>query len=459
MSSSFHAYPSPDFDDLRGRIAGDVVLPADESWEEARRAWNLAADQRPVAVVLAENAEDVVEAMRFARDNGFRVAPQGTGHGATALGGLEDAVLVKTERMRGVEIDAENLRARAEAGAWWEDVVEPAAEHGLVALHGSSHNVGVVGYTLGGGMGWLARKHGLAANSVTAIDVVTADGVLRRASADENPDLFWALRGGGGSFGVVTAIEFRLYPLAEVYAGWLIWPQDRAAEVLKAWSEWTKSVPDEVTSVGRLLNLPPLPEIPEPLRGRQLVVVEAAFMGGEEEGRRLLAPLRALGPELDTFAQVPAKALSHLHQDPEGPVPGAGDGMLLRELPAEAVDALVETAAGTPLLSAEIRHTGGALAEAKPGNGVAAALAGEYAVFAVGMAISEEMAAAVEAAIDRTKEALAPWSARTTYFNFSERPVEGNAFYADVAYRRLRRVKTQYDPGERLLANHPIRPA
>jgi FAD/FMN-containing dehydrogenase len=361
--------------------------------------------------------------------------------------------------MRRVEIDAENRRARVEAGVEWEEVVDPAAEHGLLALHGSSPNVGVVGYTLGGGMGWLARKYGLAANSVLAIDVVTPDGVPRRAAENENADLFWALRGGGGGFGVVTAIEFRLYPLADVYAGWLIWPLERAGDVLQAWREWTETVPDEATSVGRLLNLPPIPEVPEPLRGRSIVVVEAAFVGGEEEGRRLLAPLRALDPELDTFAQVPAKALARLHQDPEDPAPGIGDGILLAELTPEAVDSLVESVGpASPLLSVELRHLGGALAEARPGHGAIAMLDAEYAMFAVGIAMSEEYAVAIEAAVDRVEAALKPWAARTAYFNFRERPVEGNAFYSEVAYRRLRKVKAKYDPGPRMLANHTIEP-
>jgi len=225
--------------------------------------------------VYAESADDVVEVVRFARTHGLRVAPQGTGHGASALS-TEGTILLKTSRMRGVRIDPIACRTRAEAGTLWLEVVEPAAEHGLVALHGSSPDVGVVGYTLGGGMGWLARHHGLATNSVLAVELVTADGRLVRADRENEPDLFWAVRGGGGSFGIVTAIEFALYPLTEVYAGWLMWPLERAQEILTAWREWVRTVPDTVTSVGRMLQIPPLPQIPEPLRGRSFVVVEVA---------------------------------------------------------------------------------------------------------------------------------------------------------------------------------------
>ena len=338
----------PGIDALRARIAGDVVVPGDETWDIVRQAWNLAADQQPAAIALPESAQDVVEVVNYARTNGLRVAGQGTGHGAGPIQSLEGTVLVKTCRMRAVEIDPLGRSARAEAGAIWTDVTEPAAEHGLVALHGSSPDVGVVGYTLGGGMGWLARSHGLAANSVTAIEVVTYDGQHLRTHHEADAELFWALRGGGGSFGIVTAIEFGLFRLTEVYGGWLMFPIERAAEVLHAWREWTQTVPNEVTRSGRILQLPPLPQIPEPLRGRSIVVIEAAYQGSEADGIELMRPLRELGPEIDTFAMMPASALTRLHQDPEDPSPGIGDGALIAELPAEALDALVDVAGPTP---------------------------------------------------------------------------------------------------------------
>ena len=241
-----------------------------------------------------------------------------------ALGDLADTILLKTHRMRGVTIDPDTRTARAEAGVIWIEVVEAAAEHGLAALAGSSPDVGVVGYTLGGGLSWLARKHGIGANQVTAIEVVTASGDLVRTDWANEPDLFWALRGGGGSFAIVTAIEFNLFPITEVYAGILWYPVEEAAEVLKAWRNWTEDLPDEMTSVGRILQFPPIPEIPEPVRGQSFVVVEAIWLGEPADGDRLLEPLRALGPVMDTMAEMPIEGLSHLHMDPEEPVPGAG---------------------------------------------------------------------------------------------------------------------------------------
>jgi FAD/FMN-containing dehydrogenase len=444
---------------LRARLSGELVLPGDPSWDEARTAWNLAVDQRPAAVALPDSAEDVIAIVDFARAHGYRVAPQGTGHNAAPLGWLDETILLKTSRMRRVEIDPDSRRARVQAGVLWEEVTAAAAEHGLVGLAGSSRDVGVVGYSLGGGLSWLARRHGLAANSVTAIELVTADGRLVHASADCEPDLFWALRGGGGSFGVVTSIDFCLYSIDEVYAGWLIWPSERATEVLTAWQEWTETVPDEVTSIGRILNLPPLPHIPEPLRGRSIVVVEATVIGGEREGSELLTPLRALGPELDTFATMPASALSALHRDPEQPVPGVGDGMMLDDITPEAIAAVAgNVGPDSPLLSVELRHLGGALRRNVPGGGVLATLDADYLLFAVGTAPTAEAGAAVDREIALVQRALARWDAGRTFLNFAQQPRSGRSLFGESGYARLRRLKTELDPDDLFHANHQVEP-
>src|SRR3954453_8105710 len=314
---------APQVHAVRARLSGELVLPGDPNWDEARQAWNLAVDQRPAAVALPESAGDVIAAVELARDAGLRVAPQGTGHNAGAIDSLADTILMKTSRMRGVEVDPIAQVARVEAGATWGEVTAAVSEHGLAALAGSSHDVGMVGYTLGGGLSFLARKHGLAANSGVAIELVTADGEFRRVDADSDPDLFWALRGGGGSFGAVTAIEFRLYPYAHVSAGMLVFPWERSSEVLHAWRELVPTLPDEMTTVGRILQVPPLPEIPEPFRGRQLAVVEAISLGDEADGAELLRPLLDLGPEISTLATIPAAGLQMLHMDPPEPAPGA----------------------------------------------------------------------------------------------------------------------------------------
>src|SRR5690349_9800102 len=288
----------------------ELIERGAEQWDSARAAWNLALDQQPAVVARPRNADEVMAVVEYARDNGLRIAVQAAGHSAGGLAGVGDGtLLLKTGRMTGAEIDAPSRRARVAAGAKWQDVSTLASPQGLSALSGSSAEVGVVGYTLGGGHGWLSRMHGLACNSVTAAEVVTADGRHLRVDHDNDPDLFWALRGGGGNFGVVTALEFDLHPVPELYAGIVAWPWERTADVLHCWREWVSGLPNEMATWARVLQVPPLPDIPEPVRGRQLVLVEAVYVGGEEAGRELLRPLRELGPELDTFAPVPPAVL------------------------------------------------------------------------------------------------------------------------------------------------------
>jgi FAD/FMN-containing dehydrogenase len=437
-----------------------IVLPHDPNWNRARLAWNLSADQQPAAVALPESADDVKAVVRWARQRGLRIAPQGTGHNAVPLGSLAHTVLLKTERMRGIEIDAPAQRARVEAGVLWGEVADTAAEHGLAALAGSSPDVGVVGYTLGGGVSWLGRRYGLAANSVTAVELVNADGDLVRADADRNRDLFWALRGGGGSFGVVTALEFKLYPIAEVYAGVLFFPLERGTEVLRAWRRWVDTVPDEVTSVGRFLQFPPIPDIPEPLRGGSFAVVEAVSLLGKDGTDELLSPLRALEPEMDTFATIPVQELKQLHMDPEHPVPGHGDGMLLSDFTDAAIDALVQAAgagSGSPLISVEVRHGGGALAHKAPGTGAVGSLQGQFLMFAVGMTPTPELGAAVRHHVELVQNALAPWDSGRMYLNFAEKRERGERLFGDLTYRRLQAVKAAVDPDDVFRSNHPVR--
>jgi len=437
-----------------------IVLPHDRHWDEARLAWNLAVDQQPAAVALPESARDVGAIVRWARERGLRVAPQGTGHNAHPLGSLAHTVLLKTERMRGVAIDARAQCARVEAGVLWAEVTEAAAQHGLAALAGSSPDVGVVGYTLGGGVSWLSRRYGLAANSVTAIELVNAEGELVRADADQNADLFWALRGGGGSFGVVTALEFALYPITDVHAGVLFFPLERGAEVLRAWRRWVDTAPDEVTSVGRFLQFPPVPALPEHLRGQSFAVIEAVSLLGQDASDELLRPLRELGPQLDTFATIPAHSLDRLHMDPEHPVPGAGDGMVLSDLNDAAIDALVQTAGAgshSPLLSVELRHAGGALARKVPGGGAVSSVNGRFLLFAVGMAPTHDAGTAVKAQVELVQNALAPWDAGRAYSNFATKRERGERLFGDLTYRRLQTVKATVDPDDVFRSNHPVR--
>ena len=347
---------------LRTNFPEAVSVAGDADWDAARAAFNLLRDQRPAAVARPRSASEAAAIVAAARDAGLRIAP-----------GLDP----QHHPARRARRDADR-QARADGRG---RATSTPAPHGwrrspLVGRHPAS-----VGRLRGPARllardqrrrlhgrrrdGLLARKHGLQANHVTAVEIVTADGELRRVDADNDPDLFWAVRGGGANFGLVTAIEFDLVPLSELYAGALFFPFERSAEVLNAYREWTANgLPEEITSIGRTLQLPDLEIIPEIVRGKSFSIVEAAYLGGEAQGAELLEPLRELGPVMDTFAMVPPAALAELHMDPVEPVPYASTHAMLGELTERALDealAAVGPGAGSPV-SFEIRHAGGALA-------------------------------------------------------------------------------------------------
>jgi hypothetical protein len=445
---------------LRTRIAGGVLEPGDPGWDEARRAFDLNVDQQPAAIALPNDAADVERIVDYAREHELRIAPQSTGHNAGPLGSLEEEILLKTTRLTGVSIDAAARRVRVGSATKWMSVTPQLSELGLAALHGSSPDVGIAGYSLGGGMGWLARKYGLQANSVTAFELVTADGRLVRADAAEEPDLFWALRGGGGNFGVVTAIEFAVYPVEKLYAGAMFFPFDQAPDVLHGWTELLPTLPEELMTWASLLQFPDVPELPPPLRGGSFAVVMGAFLGGEADGRQLLHRVRDLGPVIDTFAVVPPAALADLAMDPPEPLPFVTAHELLEGPPAGAIDDLLAAAgpgSGSPLVIVQLRHMGGALARENPGAGARATLPGDISLFAAGIG-QEGSAPAIEATLDAVGAAVGEYSVGR-YPNFVERPTDASAFFEHETWLRLREVKAQYDPEDMFKGNHHIPPA
>jgi FAD/FMN-containing dehydrogenase len=448
-----------DFSELS--IRGRIATPSDSDWDEARQAWNLAADQQPSAVALVESADDVSKVVRFATENGLKVAGQGTGHGAMPLGPLDDLILIKTERMRGVDIESD--KARAEAGALAEDVAEAAIGQGMCSMPGTSPNVGVVGYTLGGGLSWLGRKYGWACNRVSAIELVTADGEARTVDATSDPDLFWALRGGGGGYAIVTALHLELLPIAEAYAGALIFPAEVGVEAVRRYRDWAATAPEEAGSIVRLLDLPPIPDIPEQLRGQKLVAIAAAHIGSKEEGERVIAPLREIGePVMDTFDQVPAPGLTRIAMDPEPAVPVLGHHAVIGELPDEAIDAFYDASgpeSGSPLLLAELRHLGGALARPADNGGALHKLDGEFVMLGIGMLMDPAMRDPIDGQLDKLADAMKPWAVDGGYYNYAERPADVQAIMPAETTERLAHVKRSWDPDNLIRANHSVAPA
>jgi FAD/FMN-containing dehydrogenase len=436
----------------------DVLKPQTAGYEGNRGAFNVLLSQDPAGIVTPAGAADVVDAVSYAQAEGLRISAQRTGHGAEPLGDLSGTLLVRTAAMNTVSIDAERRVARVGAGAIWGDLVPQASDLGLAACHGSSPTVGIVGYSLGGGVGWYGRKHGLQANRVTAVELVDATGTELRVDAESDPELFWALRGGGGDFGIVTALEFELLPIREVFAGALFFPVERASEVLHAWHEWTASAPDEVTSVGRLMSFPPLPEMPDPLRGKDFVIVEAVALLPEAEAIELLAPLRDLGPAMDTFATQPPAGISGLHMDPPEPAPYAGAGMLLGDLPGEAIDSLLSAVgpdSPTKLLSVELRHDGGAMAEGDPSHGAMDCLPGSFLMFGVGIVPEPSIKAPTEEWLAAMTDAMKPWDTGR-YLNFSDETEDIGVAFPPATVERLRAAKAKYDPENLFHANHPV---
>jgi hypothetical protein len=447
-----------DFSELR--IDGRVAVPGDPDWDQARLAWNLAGDQRPSAVAFVESAEDVARTVRFATENDLRVAAQGTGHGAVALGPLDETILVKTERMRGIKVDPDTQTARVEAGVLVLELSQAAQAHGLSSMPGSSPDVGVTGFSLGGGLSWLGRRYGFACNRVGAIELVGADGEPRTVDAENDPDLFWALRGGGGDYAIVTALHLNLVPIADVYAGALLYPAALGAEGVRVYRDWAASVGDDVTSVVRFLRPPDLPDVPEPLRNTPLLTIDGASIGSQAEGEAAFGPLlESLGePMMSTLGQIPAEGLCRIHMDPEQPVPGLGHHRVIRELPDAAVDAFAELGdpETSPLLLTELRQLGGALGRPDPDGGALSHLDAAFVMLGIGLPMTPELGQAIEAQLDRFDEAMAPWTAEGGYFNFAERPCDADAILPAETCARLAEIKRQWDPNGTIVANHAV---
>ena len=454
-------------DAFRAGLRGDVYALGDEDYDEARSAWNLNAEQHPELVVAAESAADVQAAVRLARERGLGVGVMATGHGVASPpdGGL----LINTSRMKGVHIDPVAQTVRVEPGAKWKNVIPEAQEFGLAGLLGSTSDVSVVGYTMGGGFAWLGRKYGFNADSVIEAEVVTAGGELVRASADENADLFWGIKGGGGNFGIVTSLEISLYPLTEVYGGNLFYPVEKAPEVLDLYARWIETLPDEMTTAVVFLNFLPIPVIPEPLRGRSFIAVRGAYSGDRpEEGEELVRPWREeFGePAVDGMRVMPYAEMDSISMDPVDPVGADVRVERLGELSPEAITALAEVAgadSGSPLVELEIRQLGGALGRPPAQPSAIGHRDSRFMMIGIGGTPTPEVAEWVRAHHARVAEAMRPFATGATYVNFlnleEASPERGRAAYSPEIWERLVALKDRYDPENVFRFNRNIPPS
>lgn len=449
-----------EIDALIGLVQGPVFVPGDGGYDAERAGFQTASRHRPDVVVGATGAEDVRAAVEFAGEHGLPVAVQGTGHALLSVAG-EGGVLITTRRMSGVRVDAEVRTAWIEAGVRWEQVIEEAAPHGLAPLSGSAPDVGAISYTLGGGLGLLSRQYGYAADHVRSIDVVTADGQLRRVTADSDPDLFWALRGGRDNFGVVTGLEVELVPVARLYGGGLFFSGELAAEVLDTYRNWTTTVPDELTSSVALIPFPDLQGVPEPLRGQYVAHVRVAYTGDAEDGERLVAPLREIGPRLiDTLEEMPYTAAGSIYNDPTVPHAYSADNAMLHGLDASAVRTVLEVAgpdAPVPCI-VQLRHLGGALSRPPSTPNAVGHRDAEYLLVVISPLEGFDLGA-VRPVHQRLIEALAPATiGRCLNYMYGEKPTaeQVRTAYDPTDYQRLTELKDVYDPNNIFRLNHNI---
>lgn len=449
---------------LADDIEGPVFLPGDPGYAEESEGFDLSVEHHPAVIVGAAGAGDVVAAVRFARDHDLGVAIQATGHGVALP--ADGALLISTRRMDGHRVDPERRTVRLEAGVLWREVIASAARHGLAPLNGSAPFVGAVSYTLGGGIGVLSRRYGYAADHVRSIEVVTADGELRTASEAENTDLFWALRGGKGNFGVVTSLEAELVEAPRIYGGGLFFPAESIPDVLHFYRTWVTEVPDELSSSFFMALWPDVSEVPAEVRGRFAVHLRLSYLGSPEDGARLVKPLREIAtPLLDTVTDMPYTLVGTIHNDP--PTPGSYhiNNFQLTHLDHDAVEAILALVSpgSNSAVGIEIRHLGGALARPPRLPNAVARTTAQFQLYSAGvLGIGEDEA--VYAGHDRVVKTLAPWNSGKRTLNFMAGvahtdPEDVRQAFTPEAYERLVAVKTAHDPHNMFRFNHNIPPA
>jgi len=435
-----------------------VHLPGEPRYAELTITSNLTKAVRPLAVVEAVDADEVSRTVRIAAACGVPVAVAGTGHGATET--MDGAVLVHTAALDEITIHPDERWARVGAGVRWQAVIDAAAPHGLAGLCGSSTDVGVVGFLTGGGLGPLARSHGLSSDWVRAFDVVTGDGVVRRASATENPDLFWGLRGGKGSLGIVTAVEVGLADQAEVYGGAIWFDGADTTPVLRTWSVWSDLLPDEGTTSVAIMRLPDLDLFPEPLRGRTTIALRFAWTGDPSVGEEMIRAMRSVAtPLIDAVGVLPYAAIGAVHSDPDDPMPLHESSLLLDEFGPDTADAFVDLVgpdARTAQVMVEVRQLGGRVRQ-----GPDCAFAhrdAAFQVFTIGLAIPE-LGEAVVADSRRIARGLAPWTRGGGLPNFTDTagPAWARHVYPPSVAARLGELSRRYDPAGVLLAARGVR--
>jgi FAD binding domain len=442
--------PFNPLDDLRARVTGSLLEPGETGFDTAIAGWSLGHTHHPAAVLVAHTEADALEAVRFARDHGVPLAVQATGHGfvRSADGGL----LLNVSHLNAVRINPEAQTATVQPGATWGEVLEAAGAHGLTGLTGDTPSVGAVGYILGGGTGWFVRKYGLGCDSLLECRIVTPDGVLRTVNASSDPELFWGLRGGGGGFGVVTSMTLKLYPAETVLAGQVIFPLERAKEVMRAYRDGLKTVPDELTSRLVLLRGPDAEFMPPFMRGRVALAVQLCFAGSKAEAEGVIAPLLTQPGALMQIVQEIAPAeLGRFFNAPPSPTESHGRAEHLDTLSDAAIDALVEFAAREtpPMYLLEVRHLGGAMARVPDDATAFAHRRTAFLVNVRAVVLDPRWRASAVSSVKDFAGVLQPFASGSVSPNFvgSDEGLERDrAAYPGLKTMRLSLLKMRFDP-------------
>ena len=455
--------PGRTIEELRGRVSGAVITPEDEGYEEARKVYNAMIDRRPNVVVRCTQASDVAAAVDFARENELAVAVRGGGHSVPGFGTADDAVVVDLSGMQGVTVDPEGRTARAQGGATWGIFNDATHAHGLATTGGIISSTGVGGLTLGGGIGYLARSAGLSCDNLISAEVVTADGRTITANEQENEDLFWALRGGGGNFGVVTSFEFRLHPVGEIYGGPMFFEIDQARNLLEFYRDFIKDAPEEMAGFPAFQTAPPLPFIPEDRHGDKFIIFVACWAGPIDQGERALAPIREVAPVVaEHVGAMPYPALNSAFDAllPPG-LQHYWKANFVTELTDEVIDAHVAHGPRVPTVESTVHiyPINGACHRVAPDATAFAYREANFATVIAGMwpdpAQNEDNIRWVRDYYDAT----APLSEEGGYVNFmSEDDQDRIRSNYGGNYDRLVEVKRTYDPSNMFRLNQNIEP-
>jgi len=454
-------------EELRRQLAGEVVVPQDSEYDAARSVWNGYIDKRPRVVARCRGVADILAALRFARAHSLLTAIRGGGHNVAGFGTCDGGIVIDLGPMKGVRVDPEARTARAQPGLTWGEFDRETQAFGLATTGGLVTTTGIAGFTLGGGIGWLTRKHGFTIDNLISADVVTADGRLLTASPASHPDLFWALRGGGGNFGIVTSFEFQLHPVGPVVLGGAVFhPAEKAREVLRFYNRWVATLPDEMTSMAAFITAPPLPFIPQPLHGTPMVAIAVCYAGPMEDGQRVAQPLVTFGPpQVAHIGPVPYTILQGMFDAsaPRG-IHAYWKTHYVQDLSDAAIDALVAETAKmgslSPFATLHIHHLEGAVSRVKPEATAFRHRTPRYAMNVVGLWTAGEQADPHIAWVRRTFDAVQPFATGAPYLNFlgDEGADRVRAAYGAETYDRLAKIKQRYDPTNFFRVNQNIRP-